>query len=302
MISVYIVWGSTYLAIRFVVESIPPFLAGGLRFLVAGGILYLFRRWRGDAAPSPIQWRSAAIIGLFLLLGGNGGVSWAEQHVASGIAALTVGTSPLWMVVLDALFRRNHLANNRLRWPSVLGVVIGFFGIALLVSPSELTGLGGDLDLLGTLALIVASLLWAIGSLYSRTADLPASPLLGTSMEMLCGGAAMVVAGTLTGEWGQLNLAAVTWQSLVGLGYLIVFGSLVGFGSYTWLLRNAPTTLVSTYAYVNPLVAIVVGNLLAQEPFTPRVLIATTVIIGAVIIITLTQSTRAKVTSEPATE
>jgi drug/metabolite transporter (DMT)-like permease len=302
MISVYIAWGSTYLAIRFAVESFPPFLIAALRFLVAGGVLYIFRRLRGDPAPTRRQWRSAAIIGLFLLLGGNGGVSWAEQRVASGIAALMVGTSPLWMVVLDALRPQARLLHNRLRWPTLVGVIVGFGGIALLISPSELTGLGGDIDLIGTIVLIAAAFLWAIGSLYSRTADMPESPLLGTSMEMLCGSAGLAAAGTLTGEWSQVHLAGITWQSLVGLGYLIIFGSLVGFASYTWLLRNAPTTLVSTYAYVNPLVAIIIGNLLAQEPFTPRVVIATTVILGAVVIITLTQPARAKVKQEPAAE
>ena len=302
MISVYIVWGSTYLAIRFAVASFPPFLIAGMRFLVAGGILYIFRRLRGDPAPTRRQWRSAAIIGLFLLLGGNGGVSWAEQHVASGIAALMVGTSPLWMIVLDALGSQARLRRVPARWPTVVGVIVGFAGIALLISPSELTGLGGDINLLGTGVLIVAALLWAAGSLYSRSADMPTSPLLGTSMEMLCGAAGLLAAGTLTGEWSQVNLAGVTWQALAGLAYLIIFGSLVGFASYTWLLRNAPTTLVSTYAYVNPLVAIVIGNLLAQEPLTPRVLIATTVILGAVVIITLTQPARAKIKQEPATD
>ncbi len=294
LLSVYIVWGSTYLAIRFAVQTIPPFLMAGTRFLVAGGILYIFRRLRGDPAPTLRPWGSAAVIGLALLLGGNGLVSWAEQNVDSGIAALLVGTTPLLMVVIDAVRPKYGAVHNPLRWPTVLGVVVGFAGIAILVSPSTVTGLSGNIDLAGGTTLILASFLWASGSLYSRTADLPSSPLLGTSLEMLCGGAGLMVAATLTGEWPQLNLAGISWQSLTGLGYLIVFGSLIGYASYTWLLRSAPTSLVSTYAYVNPMVAIVMGNLLAQEPFTPRIVIAATVIIGAVVIITLTQPARLK--------
>jgi drug/metabolite transporter (DMT)-like permease len=294
LLSIYIVWGSTYLAIRFAVETIPPFLMAGTRFLIAGGMLYAFRRFRGDPAPTLRQWGSAAVVGLALLLGGNGLVSWAEQKVDSGIAALMVGTVPLWMVLIDALRPKRRQPHSPLHWPAVLGVVVGFAGIALLVSPSSMTGLGGDIDLVGGGALVLGSLLWASGSLYSRTADLPSSPLLGTSLEMLCGGVGLYVVGTVSGEWGRVNLGGITWLSLAGLLYLIIFGSLVGFASYTWLLRNASTSLVSTYAYVNPMVAIIIGNLLAQEPFTPRVVIAATVIIGAVVIITLTQPAKAE--------
>jgi drug/metabolite transporter (DMT)-like permease len=302
MLSIYFLWGSTYLAIRIAVETIPPFLMAGTRFLIAGSILYTFRRLAGDPAPTRHQWRSAAIIGLFLLIGGNGGISWAETRVASGIAALLVGTVPLWMVLIDAVRPQQRQTHNRLHWTTVLGVAIGFAGIAVLVSPSGLTGLGGEIDLVGALGVGLGALLWAVGSLYSRSADLPASPLLGSSMEMLCGGVGLIAAGTLTGEWGRLNLPGITWQSLAGIGYLVVFGSLIGFASYTWLLRNAPTTLVSTYAYVNPMVAIILGNLLAQEPFTGRILIAAAVIIGAVVIITLTQPAKEKQLPAPALE
>jgi drug/metabolite transporter (DMT)-like permease len=302
MLSVYIVWGSTYLAIRFAVETIPPFLMAGVRFLIAGSLLYAYRRLRGDPAPTRRQWRSAAIIGLLMLLGGNGLLSWAEQKVPSGVASLLIGTVPLWMVLIDAFLPKARSLHNHMRWQTILGVVIGFAGIALLVSPSELTGLSGAIDPLGAGILTLGALFWAGGSLYSRSADLPESPMLGSSMEMLCGAAGLMVVTTLTGEWGQLNLAGISWQSIAGLAYLVIFGSLVGFGSYTWLLRHAPTTLVSTYAYVNPAVAIVIGNLLAAEAFTPRVLIAAAVILGAVVIITLTQPARKKVAVEPVPE
>ena len=307
MIAVYIVWGSTYLAIRFAIETMPPFLMAATRFLAAGLILYAFRRVRGDAAPTRLEWRSAAIVGALLLVGGNGGVVWAEQFVESGIAALLVGSAPLWMVLLDALRPgQSHLArrstNKRQSFLTTAGVVIGFLGIGLLVSPSSLTGIAGDVDPLGAAVLTLACFFWAAGSLYNRGAKLPSSPLLGTGMEMLAGGVGLLLLGTLTGEWGKVDLAGISTRSLLGLGYLVFFGSLVGFAAYTWLLRVAPTALVSTYAYVNPLVAILLGNLLAQEPLTPRVLIATAVILSAVAVITLNQPASSKPNPEPKQE
>ena len=286
LIAVYIVWGSTYLAIRFAVESMPPFLMASFRFLLAGAILYTWRRMQGDERPAFRHWRSAAIVGAFLIVGGNGNVVWAEQRVVSGIAALIIGTEPLWIVVIDSLLP----GGRRPGFWAIVGVVIGFIGIAVLIGPSQLTGMSGEVDLIGAGALLLAAFLWSVGSLYNRGADLPGSPLLGTSMEMLFGGAMLLVLGTATGEWGRLDLAAIEPRAWLGLVYLIVFGSLVGFVSYTWLLRVAPTPLVSTYAYVNPLVAIFVGNWLAAEPLTPRVLAAAAIIVGAVVLITVTQA------------
>jgi drug/metabolite transporter (DMT)-like permease len=305
MLSIYIVWGSTYLAIRFVVQTGMPFLMAGFRFLLAGMILFVFRRLRGDPSPTRNQWRSAVIIGVFMLTFGNGGVSWAEQRVASGVASLLVGSAPLWMFLLDALSHRlwpkRNIAgvagtggSHRPGWLSILGVLVGFCGIVLLVGPSELTGLKGEIDFVGASVLTLGSFTWALGSLYSRSASLPVSPLLGTGMEMLGGGAGLMILGTLSGEWSRLNFVAISAQSWLGFGYLVIFGSLVGFASYTWLLRVAPTTLVSTYAYVNPIVAILVGNLLAQEPLTPRIVIATLVILSSVALITATQRVKGK--------
>ena len=281
LMAVYIVWGSTYLAIRFAVETIPPFIMAGTRFLIPGAILYAWRRLSGDAPPSRVQWRSAAIVGFFLLLGGNGAVTWAEQRVASGITALIVGSAPLWMVLIDAL----RPGGQRPTWQTASGVLIGLVGIALLVGPSQFSGSQLEMDTPGVATLLLAALLWAIGSLYSRTAQLPASPLLGTGMEMLAGGAGLYLVGTMTGEWGRLDLAAISPASLWGLAYLIACGSLVGFVAYTWLLRVAPTPLVATYAYVNPLIAIFMGNLLAKEALTPRLLVAALVIVSAVALI-----------------
>lgn len=281
LLSVYIAWGSTYLAIRFAVETIPPFLMAATRFLVAGLILFAWRKAVGDPLPRRLEWRSAAVIGLFLLLGGNGGVSWAEQRVPSGIAALIVGSAPLWMVLLDAI----RPGGIRPGWRTVAGVIIGFVGIALLIGSSQLAGVGQSQDNTGILVLLLAAFLWAVGSLYGRGAKLPTSPLMGTSMEMLTGGLGLLAAGTLTGEWSRLDVSSISMASIWGLLYLIVFGSLIGFAAYTWLLRAAPTPLVSTYAYVNPLIAIFIGNLLASEPLTPQILISAVVIIGAVALI-----------------
>ncbi|MFB3887550.1 MAG: EamA family transporter [Thermodesulfobacteriota bacterium] len=285
MISVYVVWGSTYLAIRFAIETIPPFLMAGIRFLIAGSILILWRRLRGDSAPSLQQWRSAAIIGIFLLVGGNGGVVWSEQYVPSGVTALLVGSAPLWMVLLDAL----RPGGRPTGWVSIAGLILGFIGIAILVGPTSPTHSSEKIDLIGASVLILASLFWSIGSLYSRQAVLPPSPLLGTGMEMLTGGGGLFLLGVLTGELKELTITGISAQSLTGFFYLIIFGSWIGFSAYTWLLRAAPTPWVSTYAYINPVVAVILGHLLAAEPLTPRILIAAAIVVGSVALTTVSQ-------------
>lgn len=283
MTAVYIAWGSTYLAIRFAVETMPPFLMAGARFLFAGAILYFWQRLKGAPAPSRRQWGAAAVVGLLLLLGGNGAVTWAEQYVPSGITALMVGSAPLWMALIDAA----RPGGPRPNWMTSTGLGAGFAGIVLLVDPfSQGGGLLGVYPA-GIAALTLAALLWALGSLYSRNAPLPESPLLGTGMEMLAGAGGLLLMGSLTGEWSRLDLAGISARSLWGLAYLIVFGSLIGFAAYTWLLRVAPTPLVSTYAYVNPLVAILIGNLLAAEALNLRTLLAALVIVGSVAFINL---------------
>ena len=290
LIAIYIVWGSTYLAIRFAVETMPPFLTAGFRFLIAGGVLYIFRRLRGDKAPLRLEWRSAAIVGLFLLVGGNGGVMWAEQRVASGIAALLIASVPLWIALLDSLRPGGRRPD---RWV-IVGVLAGFAGILILIGPAQLIGIKGEVDLVGAMVLLLAALSWAAGSLYNRGAKLPDSPLLGTGMEMLVGSLGLFILGTVTGEWSQMELTSFSTRSLLGFAYLVVFGSWVGFASYVWLLRVAPTMLVSTYAYVNPLVAILLGSLLAGEALTPRVVLAVMFILGSVVLITLTNPATSK--------
>jgi drug/metabolite transporter (DMT)-like permease len=290
MLVLYIVWGTTYLAIRFAVETMPPFLMAATRFIIPGVILYAWRRLRGDQPPTRNEWRSAAIVALLLLVGGNGLVTWAEQFVPSGITALIVASAPIWMVLIDALRPGG-------RWPSfqtVFGVLLGFAGITLLIW-NDFNGSTGSIALAGMVALVLASIFWAAGSIYNRNACLPQSALLGTGMEFLVGGAALALLATVTGEWGRLEPSAISANSLLGLLYLIVLGSIIGFATYTWLLRVAPTPLVSTYAYVNPLIAIFMGYWLAQEPLSARILISALVIISSVAIINTSRMTSPQV-------
>ena len=296
LLAIYIVWGSTYLAIRFAVETMPPYFMAGTRFLVSGLILYIWRRLAGDPAPTPRQWRSAIIVGLLLLLGGNGLVSWAEQHVASGVAALIVASIPLWVALIDGL--RPH--GIKPDWKIVLGLLVGFGGIVLLVVSSERNGISQGMNLFGVGALLVAAFLWSIGSIISRDADMPQSSLLGTGIEMLGGAVGLFLAATFAGEWGTLNLSAISTRSLLGLVYLIAFGSLVGFTSYAWLLRNAPVSLVSTYAYVNPVVAIFLGVWLAGELINLPIIVSALIIIASVGIINLSKKAQVHEKIEPA--
>lgn len=297
LIALYIVWGSTYLAIRYAVETIPPFMQAGLRFAVSGAILVIWRKAAGDPFPTRNQWKSTAIIGILLLLGGNGLVSFAEQRIASGIAALIVGTVPLWLVLIEAL----RPGGVKPGWQALIGLLVGFGGIYLLVGPSLSTGLL-QFDLIGTLAVIAASFIWSIGSIYSRGADMPKSSLMATGAEMLTGSLALFLVSAAAGEWRGFQFSDVSSSSWLGLAYLITFGSLIGFASYGWLLQNAPVSLVATYAYVNPLVAVFLGNLFLQEALTGRILAAAGIIIGSVIFINSARSSRVPKEATPIAE
>jgi drug/metabolite transporter (DMT)-like permease len=285
--TVYVVWGSTYLAIAYVVETLPPLLSAAVRFLSAGGLLVAFlvaqdrwRRRRDPAAPRLprprlVEWRTALIVGALLLLGGNGLVMLSERTVPSGIAAVLIATTPIWMNVFDSLLTRR--APSRL---AMGGLGVGLVGVAILLLPTS--GIGA-LDPFGIGLLVIAAVSWAAGSLYARRGPLPANALLGTGMEQLAGGLALAAAGLLIGELGRTDLAAVSVQSLVGLAYLIVFGSLAAFTAYVWLLNHVPVTTVATYAYVNPVVALALGILIRGESLTPRSMLAIALIIGAVV-------------------
>lgn len=280
--TVYVIWGSTYLAIRFAIETLPPFGMAGVRFLVSGAMLYAWSRWRGAPRPSRVNWTSAALIGGLLLLGGNGGVVWAEQRVDSGLAALLVSTVPIWMVLFEWLRR----GGTRPTVGVVAGMALGFAGLILLVRPGAGGGAAG-IDPLGAIVLLAACVSWAWGSLKSRFVQLPESPLMATGLEMLAGGAMLLAVGLLTGEAASFDPAAVSTRSLLALGYLVMFGSLAGFTAYVWLLRVASPALVSTYAYVNPVVAVFLGWALANEPLTGGMLGAAAVILTGVALITL---------------
>jgi drug/metabolite transporter (DMT)-like permease len=281
-LAVYIIWGSTYLAIRFAIETLPPFLMAGVRFLVAGSVLYWWARRRGAPAPQRINWKAAALLAVLLLIGGNGGVVWAEQRVPSGLAALLIATEPFWIVMLDWL----RPGGSRPSLAVSAGLVFGFIGVALLVSPFDLAG-GGAVDPIGAAVVILASLSWAAGSLWTaRGAPLPRSPALATGMEMLVGGALFILIGTAAGEWSGVSLASMSLKSVLALLYLTVFGAIVGFTAYVYLLQHTTPSKASTYAYVNPVIAVFLGWALAGEAINGRVALAALAIVTAVVMIT----------------
>lgn len=281
LLALYIVWGSTYLGIKVAIETIPPFFHASIRFLVSGIILVVWQRSAGQAMPTRKQWISTAIIGTLLLLGGNGLVSWAEQFIPSGVAALIIGSVPMFLVVAEAL-RPNGVKPT---WQAIVGLLIGFVGIFILVGPSEISGSDTKLNPFGVIALLGACLAWASGSIYSKTADLPKSSLMNTGAQMLMGSISLLIVSLLTGELNGWDITAVSARSLYGLLYLITAGSLIGFVSYGWLLQNAPISLVATYAYVNPIVAVLLGNWIGDEPLEPRIWVAAGIVIGSVIFI-----------------
>jgi drug/metabolite transporter (DMT)-like permease len=286
--TIYLIWGSTYLAIAYVVESLPPLLSAGARFLTAGSILVAFlvarHRWsRGRAGtgvgalrwPRAVEWRTAVIVGALLLLGGNGMVSVAEKTIPSGIAAVIIATVPIWLSVFDAVLTR--------RAPSPLaigGLLVGLVGVGILLLPSS--GLDA-LDPVGIGLLVLATVSWAAGSLYARRGPLPSNQLLGSGMEQMAGGAVLLLAGSALGEIGQFDPGAVTTASLVSLAFLVVFGSLAAFTAYIWLLNHVAVTTVATYAYVNPVVAVTLGVAFRGETMSLRSIVAAVLIIGAVV-------------------
>jgi drug/metabolite transporter (DMT)-like permease len=273
--TIYVVWGSTYLAIKIGVGGIPPFLLGASRFAVAGGLLYAWTTWRRPAPPRERkrEWGAAAVAGGLLLVGGTGAVTWAEQYIDTGLAALLAATVPLWMAILD---RVRH--GRRLVPAAIAGLLLGFAGVAALVSPAgvEAAQRGAALVVLG------GALSWAVGSLYARGAPLPADPLRSTAMQMLAASGIFAVLAVATREPARLDLSALGWEPFFALSYLVLVGSIVAFSAYTWLLRNVAAATVSTYAYVNPVVALLLGWAVLGERLTATTLIASGVIVAAV--------------------
>jgi len=291
-LAVYVIWGSTYLAIAIVEESLPPFFMAGTRFVLAGVVLYVWAKLRHAGREFRVHWRSAFVIGGLMLLGGHGAVVWAEQWVPSGLTSLLIATVPLWMVFVDWL---RGGSKPSLRVAS--GLMLGFVGVALLVGSLEDLG-GNSIGLIGGMVVVVGAFLWANGSLYSRSAKLPKEPLLSTGMEMVAGGVLLLVASLATGEYGRIRLDLVSERSLVAWVYLVVFGAIVAFTCYVWLLRAVSAARVSTYAYVNPIVAMLLGWALAGEPITTRNTLAAGIILASVVIITIYQA-RDKTTEGP---
>lgn len=287
--AVYVLWGSTYLAIRIGVETIPPLGLAGVRNVIAGVALYAWSRTRGAPGPTRSQWAAAALLGALLLLVGNGAVTWAEQRVPSGITALLVATEPLWVVLLAWW----QPAGTRPTVLTAFGLALGLTGVAILVGPELFRGAAthGSIDLTGAAVILVGAAAWAGGSLWSsgtrNRARLPASTTLSTGMQMVAGGVMLVLAGALTGEVGSLGSAPVSGRSVAALGYLISFGSLVGFNAYAWLLTVEPPARVATYAFVNPVIAVLLGWGLAGEALSVRVLVAAAAIVGAVVLLTV---------------
>jgi drug/metabolite transporter (DMT)-like permease len=290
---VYVVWGSTYLAIAIADRTLPPFLMLSIRFLIAGALLYWWSARRGAVAgerPGRRQWRAAAIVGGLLLVVDTGGVAWAELRVSSGIAALIVASVPLFMAVLDrACF------GVRLPLGGVAGLFVGLLGVGLLV------GASGQIDAAGIIVLLGASFAWAAGSTYARVAPLPRRPFLSAAMQMLCAGVMLAVVGIGRGELGQVHLSAISDASLAAVLFLIVFGSLVAFTAYGWLLKNASTRLLSTYAYVNPAVAVLLGWAFVGEQIGGREIAAGLVILSSVALIAFARSPREQPEPTPET-
>jgi drug/metabolite transporter (DMT)-like permease len=279
--TVYLVWGSTYLGIMVGIRTMPPLLMSSARFLLAGAVLFLWGVRRGGR-PDPRGWVAAAIVGTALLLVGNGGIAWAETRVDSGVAALVVAVVPIWIALLEWLVLR-----RRPRVATIAGLALGLTGVAVLVGP------GGSVDAVGGITILVASLAWAGGSLYAQRAPLPTDYLLSAGMQMLAGGLLLAVAGAFAGEASQVQVPSP--ESVVAFAYLAVVGSLIAFTAYGWLLRNASATLVGTYAYVNPVVAVALGALVLSEGLTLATLVAGVTIVAAVFLIVTTRPRGARV-------
>ncbi|MFC0865130.1 EamA family transporter [Sphaerimonospora cavernae] len=278
--AVYVVWGSTYLGIRIAIETMPPLTSGGLRFVAAALILGTVLLIR--AVPYRMTWKQfggAALVGVLLLTGGNGMVAVAEQHISSGLAALLIAATPLWLIVLRTVFRdRPHVL-------TLAGVLVGFAGVAFLSLSSAGGGPAGSGA--GIVVVVLASLSWSVGSFLSQRIAMPANPFVASTIEMAVGGVTLLALGAAQGE--RLHLAEVSWQSWAALAYLVLAGSLIGFTSYIWLLGHAPISLASTYAYVNPVVAVILGWIILSEPVTVIMLVAGALIVAGVALVVSTE-------------
>lgn len=284
--AVYIIWGSTYLAIKYAIETMPTFLMAGVRFTIAGGILFLIARVTNNyERPKLVHWRTSLIVGTLLLAIGNGGVVMAEHYMPSSMAALLVAIVPFWIVLFSWMFMKTGRPNMKV----IAGLLVGFAGVYLLIGGSggEGPGSAGEHLLFGAFLLVLSNIGWAAGSLYGIGAPASSSAVQAAGMQMLAGGVVLLIIGTLAGEWSTVDLAAISVNSWLGLSYLIVFGAIVAYTAYSWLLKNASPTAVTTYAYVNPVVAVFLGWAIAGETLSSQMLLGAAVIVASVALITL---------------
>lgn len=275
-IAIYLIWGSTYLAIRYAVETIPPLVTAGIRHLLAGGILLAWA-WARGFRPSRQQWLAAAPLGCLFFLLGHGTLHWAERYVNSGLAALLIATEAIFILVLGWL-----LGQQRITWLNSVGIALGIIGVGVLTG-ADATARGYSLA--GLLAVLFSSLAWSAGVVISPRLKLPSDALGRTALPTLCGAAMLLIAAGISGEFQHMSWASISLRSVFGLGYLITFGSIVAFTSYVWLLQRVPPTLVATHTYVNPVVAVILGWLLASEPLNTRILLASVAILGGIVLI-----------------
>ena len=283
--AVYIFWGSTYLAIKYAIETMPPFIMAGSRFLIAGGLLFGVSLFSNDfELPTWRHWRTSVIIGTLLLLGGNGGVVFAEKYLSSSLAALLVASEPFWIVILSWLWLRNGRPSARV----VLGLITGFTGVALLVAgqSTNSTDTAVYYQIVAIIAVIVATICWATGSIYGLKAPAPRSAVLSAGMQMLSGGVVLMAVSVPKGEWSSFAISQISTASWLGLGYLTVFGSLISFTAYSWLLKNAQPSMVATYAYVNPVIAVFLGWGIASESISGPILLGAAFVVASVILVT----------------
>lgn len=280
--AIYIIWGSTYLGIKYAIETIPPLLMSGVRYFIAGAIVYIIAIATGAKPPKLIHWRNTFIIGGLLVLMGNGGVALGETLIPSGIASLIVCMVPIWFVLFGWLFFKK----GRPGLKTVIGILLGFAGIIILVGPQNIFHVGPGISISGVMIIVVGSIGWSIGSLYASKAELPSNHIITIGMQMLCGGFLLTIAGFIKGEYIQVHFDTISTHSLLAMSYLIVFGSIIAFSAYSWLLRVCPPSQVSTYAYVNPVIAVFLGWFFLHEHIDKFTLIGSSFIILALILIT----------------
>lgn len=293
--AIYFIWGSTYLAIEFSIETLPPYLMTGVRFFIAGGLLYLWARWRGAARPAFKHWRSATLIGGLMLFGGMGTVAFAQQWVDSALAALIIAMVPVWMVLIEWVRPGGTAPGLRV----FLGIVVSFVGLILLIGPGDVFGTASNDNLIGGSMILLATFLWSIGSIFSRTVKLPDSSMLSTAMQMFSASILLMLMGVFQGEIAQINVEAISLKSVLAMLYLSVIGSVVAFTAYIWLLKVAPPARVATYAYVNPVIAVFLGWAFNNELITIPMMTGAALIVTAVAIIISQQQRQSKAIRKP---